>query len=177
MKRMILVLAVVASACSTQQEQSSDVKGVPGSPVLMPPLVLGCIETQTFVDAPGFEHELSIRQRLQTASVQRRSISDVAQGEWEIDALSYSVEEKFEDDGTMHLWLEQNVDKNVDWKNEGSCFKLVAQESYRLTRDAEGTWKGEAQLIGNILVNPEVKDCSFPHIARPMPRELACSQK
>lgn len=174
MKRSLFVaLSLFAAACSNPTKES-ELNGVPGSPVLAPALRLSCVETQTFVDAPGYEHSLSIRQRLQTASVQKRSISMQGYGEWEIGQLPYHVEESFGEDGSMTLSLNEMVDKEVDWSKEG-CFKLVPEMSYRLTRDAEGTWKGTAELIGNILINP-VALCDVPHIARPPQYEVACTE-
>ncbi len=177
MKRSMILIAIslVAAACSNQNN-ASETNGLPNSPILMPALKLSCVETQTFVDAPGYEHALSIRQALQTASVQSRTISMEGYGEWEVGQLPYSVKESYGDLGELTLSLTENVDKEIDWSKSGSCYKLVAQKSFRVTRDVAGKWTGTAELIGNILTDPAA-DCNFPHIARPPQYQLACTEQ
>jgi hypothetical protein len=171
----LTTITVLFAACSHEAQRSAT-NGVPGSPVLEPPIRLGCVETQTFYDAPGYEHKMTIRQALQTATVDRRSVSMAGYVAWEVGQLPYAVQETYSDAGELTLALEEMVDTNVDWATEGGCYKFVPQQSFTVTRAADGSWKGTAQLIPNTLLNPAVTDCSYPMPALPPQYQLACSE-
>lgn len=140
------------------------------------PAKIECIEKKTFADAPGYASLLTLDEQNSTASVARQAVRMRGQDQqpWILDENTYLLKTSILADGTLSLNLRADVNTKVDWSKVDSCYRFFPINTYSIQLNEFGKWVGNSQLLPVIKTNPDVQDCSFPHLVRPMPEQIVC---